>query len=118
MPRNDQIPSHLFGPNPFQNPNHGCSCSIPPNFGMLLSRSWAAKLKGSLQMDMSYATFPVFGVHRRLFREKKLSYMVTSAKRPNNHPIYSVDTEMGSTIFFTEGGKDSSNSQNSTFVPT
>jgi hypothetical protein len=29
---------------------------IPPNFGMLLSRSWAVKLKGTLQMDMSYAT--------------------------------------------------------------
>jgi hypothetical protein len=29
---------------------------IPPNFGMLLSRSWAAELKGTLQMDMSYAT--------------------------------------------------------------
>ena len=28
--------------------------------GMLLSRSWAAKLKGTLQMDMSYATIPVF----------------------------------------------------------
>ena len=25
----------------------------PPKFGMLLSRSWAAKLKGTLQMDMS-----------------------------------------------------------------
>ena len=34
---------------------------IPPKFGMLLSRSWAAKLKGALQMDMSYATFPLFG---------------------------------------------------------
>ena len=43
---------------------------------------------------------------------------MTSAERLNNHPIFSVDTEMGSTIFFTEGGKDSSNSHNSTFVPT
>jgi hypothetical protein len=34
---------------------------IPPKFGMLLSRSWATKLKGTLQMDMSYATIPVFG---------------------------------------------------------
>ena len=28
---------------------------IPPKYGMLLSRSWGAKLQGSLQMDMSYA---------------------------------------------------------------
>ena len=33
---------------------------IPPKYGMLLSRSWGAKLQGSLQMDMSYATIPVF----------------------------------------------------------
>jgi hypothetical protein len=42
---------------------------IPPKFGMLLSRSWAAKLKGTLQMDMSYATIPVFGQDKRLYRE-------------------------------------------------
>ena len=39
---------------------------VPTKFGMLLSRSWAAKLKGTMQMDMSYATILVFGVHRRL----------------------------------------------------
>ncbi len=30
---------------------------IPLRFGMLLSRSWVAKLKGTLQLDFSYATF-------------------------------------------------------------
>ena len=39
---------------------------IPPKYGMLLSRSWGAKLQGSLQMDMSYATIPVFNQNRRL----------------------------------------------------
>ena len=29
---------------------------IPPKYGMLLSRSWGAKLQGSLQLDMSYST--------------------------------------------------------------
>jgi hypothetical protein len=29
---------------------------IPPKYGMLLSRSWGAKLRGTLQLDMSYAT--------------------------------------------------------------
>ena len=74
---------------------------IPPKFGMLLSRSWEAKLKGALQMDMSYATILIFGVHRRLYREKNLAYMVSSVARSNNHPIYSLDTEIGSPIFFT-----------------
>jgi hypothetical protein len=73
---------------------------IPPKFGMLLSRSWAAKLKGTLQMDMSYATIPVFGQERRLYREVLLKYMVSRKTQPNNHPIYSVDTEVGSSIFY------------------
>ena len=30
-------------------------------FGMFLSKSWAANLKGTMQMDISYATIPVFG---------------------------------------------------------
>ena len=29
-------------------------------FGMLLYRSWSSKLKGTLQMDMAYATIPIF----------------------------------------------------------
>ena len=29
---------------------------VAPKFGVLLSRSWTWKLKGSFQMDMSYAT--------------------------------------------------------------
>ena len=33
---------------------------IPVKFGMLLSRSWSTKIKGTLQMDMSYATIPIF----------------------------------------------------------
>ena len=35
--------------------------NIPPKYGMLLSRSRGAKLQGSLQLDMSYATISVFG---------------------------------------------------------
>lgn len=37
---------------------------VPPKFGMLLSRSWASKLKATLQMDLSDATIPVFGMQR------------------------------------------------------
>ena len=35
---------------------------IPLKFGMLLSRSWADKIKVTIQMDISYATILVFGV--------------------------------------------------------
>ena len=44
---------------------------VPVKFGMLLSRSWVAKINGTLQMDMSYATIPIFGDQRRLYREKR-----------------------------------------------
>jgi hypothetical protein len=75
---------------------------IPPKFGMLLSRSWDAKLKGTLQMDMSYATILVFGQDRKLYKEVLLKYMVSNKAQPNNHPIYSVETEIGSSIFFND----------------
>ena len=34
--------------------------NITPKFGMILSRSWAKKVGGTLQMDLSYATIPFF----------------------------------------------------------
>ena len=34
---------------------------IPVKFEMLLSRSWFAKLKGTLQMDLSFDIIPIFG---------------------------------------------------------
>jgi hypothetical protein len=42
---------------------------IPPKFGMLLFRTWAKKVGGSLKMDLTYSTIPMFGgEHRRLYR--------------------------------------------------
>ena len=51
-------------------------------FGMLLSRSWSAKLKGTLKMDLSFATIPVFEEQKILYREVRLSYMVSSKDKP------------------------------------
>ena len=73
---------------------------VPAKFGMFISRSWLARLKGTMQMDFSYATIPIFGVQRRLYRENRLKYMINSKENPENHLIYVVDTEMGSTIFY------------------
>ena len=50
---------------------------IPPKYGMLLSRSWGAKLQGSLQLDMSYATISVFGQPKKIYRETLMKYMVS-----------------------------------------
>ena len=65
---------------------------ITPKFGLLLSRSWEKKVGGTLQMDLSYATIPVFGrENRRLYRELQFAYIVTDDKNPTNHPLYVVD---------------------------
>jgi hypothetical protein len=73
---------------------------IPPKFGMLLSRSWAKKVGGTLQMDLNYATIPVFGgEHRILYMEVRLAYLVSDHENPGNHPIYAVEDELGSSIF-------------------
>jgi ribonuclease HI len=72
---------------------------VPPKFGMLLSRSWIKRLGGTLQMDLTYATIPVFGgEHRRLYREAQLAYIVSDEANPTNHPIFALDTDLGSSL--------------------
>jgi ribonuclease HI len=72
---------------------------VPPKFGMLLSRSWIKRLGGTLQMDLTYDTILVFGgEHRRLYIEAQLAYMVSDEAYPTNHPIFSLDTDLGSIL--------------------
>jgi ribonuclease HI len=72
---------------------------VPPKFGMLLSRSWIKNLGGTLQMDLTYATIPVFGgEQRRLYRESQLAYIVSDEVDPTNHPIFALDTDLGSSL--------------------
>jgi hypothetical protein len=74
---------------------------IPPKFGMLLSRSWAKKVGGTLQMDLSYATIPIFGEEQwRLYREVRLAYLVSDHNNPTSHPIYVVEDDLGSSLFY------------------
>jgi ribonuclease HI len=80
---------------------------IPPKYGMLLSRSWGAKLGGSLQLDMSYATIPVFGGQfTRLYRETRLAYTVSDPQNPHNFPIYIADQDLGNCILSFDDGLD------------
>ena len=51
---------------------------VPPKYGMLFSRSWGANLQGTIQMDGTYATIPLFSQLRRLYRESHLKFMVSS----------------------------------------
>ena len=74
--------------------------NIPPRFVMLLSRSWVAKLKGTLQLDFSYATIPVFGQMRKLYLEQKMKYMITRKEKPINHMINYVHTDLSFCFVF------------------
>jgi hypothetical protein len=72
---------------------------VPPKFGMLLSRYWIKRLGGTLQMDLTYATIPVFGgEHRRLYREAQLAYIISDEANPTNHHICALDTKLGSSL--------------------
>jgi ribonuclease HI len=72
---------------------------VPPKFGILLSRSWRKILGGTLQMSLSYSTIPVFGgEHIRLYREAQLSYISSDEENPTNHPIFGVDTDLGTSM--------------------
>jgi hypothetical protein len=80
---------------------------IPPKYGMLLSRSWGAKLGGSLQLDMSYATIPIFGGQFTcLYRETRLAYAVSDPLNPNSFPIYVADQDLGNCILSFDDGLD------------
>ena len=69
---------------------------IPPKFGLLLSRSWSKRLGGTLQMDLTYATIPIFrGETKRLYRENQFTYTISNAKNSINHPTYAVYTDLG-----------------------
>ena len=75
------------------------AADIPSRFAMLLSRSWSKKLGGTLQMDMSYATIPIFGGEcKRLYRETQMAYIISDHENPSNHPNYVEEKELGSAI--------------------
>ena len=72
---------------------------IPPMFGILSSFSWIKRLGGTLQMDLTYATIPMFGREtKRIYRENQFTYIISNAKNSINHPIYEVDTDFGACI--------------------
>ena len=77
---------------------------IPPRFGMLFSRSWGENIKGTLQLDFSYATILVFGQLRKLYKEKNMKYMITSKEKPLNHLINVVHTDLKSFVLYSNSG--------------
>jgi hypothetical protein len=65
---------------------------ILAKYGMFLSRSWGAKIEGPIQLGMTYATIPIFGrKFTRLYRETRLTYIVSDLQNMNNYPVYVAD---------------------------
>jgi hypothetical protein len=61
-----------------------------------------SKIKGHFADGHALWTIPVFGEQRRLYKETQLAYMINSRNKPNNHPIYVVDIDLGSSIFYND----------------
>ena len=103
MSRPDKRSLCQFGPSTCKTPGHGHSGSRHPSqVGMLLSRSWGAKLQGNIQLDMSYTTIPVFNQTRILYQESHMKYMVSNQEMPNNIPMYSIHSNLNSFILHTD----------------
>jgi hypothetical protein len=79
--------------------------NIPPKYGLLLSRSWEAKLGASLQQDMTYAMIPVFGGQFTwLYGETRLAYTVSDPHNPKNYSVYVADQDLGNCILSFDDG--------------
>ena len=80
---------------------------VPVKYGMLLSRSWAIKLGGSLQLDMTYTVIPIFGGQfTLLYKETRLTYTVSDPQNPNNYPVYATDQDLGNCILSLDANFD------------
>ena len=74
--------------------------NISPKFCILLSRSWTLKLKGSLQMDMTYAMISIRNESKSIYNKNRFPYVVSNQTQADIHHVYAVDTDLGSSIFF------------------
>lgn len=67
---------------------------IPPQHGMLLSRKWSASMGGSIQCDLSFATFNIEGDSVKVSREARTPHMIEEDEDDNMNCF--VDTNIGS----------------------
>jgi hypothetical protein len=62
--------------------------NVPPKFGMILSRSWIKRLGGTLQMDLTYDTVPLFGGGRIEDFIGKLSWPTLLVTEQTHQPSF------------------------------
>jgi len=56
----------------------------------------------STLISLSYTTIPIFGQLQKLYREKKMKFMISSKEKPVSHPIHVVHTDLDSFILFSD----------------
>ncbi|HEX4852156.1 MAG TPA: reverse transcriptase-like protein, partial [Puia sp.] len=77
---------------------------IKPQYGMLLSRRWAALIGGSMQLDLSYAMIPMNGRDVKLIREQRSSETVEDQEA--NEQVCFVDTDCDNFKVVSDDAKD------------
>jgi hypothetical protein len=60
------------------------------------------EMKGKASVTNEEANIPIFGEERRLYREVRLTYMVSSKEKPENYLIYSMEIELGPSVFYND----------------
>lgn len=65
---------------------------IPPHYGMLLSRKLSVAMGGSLQCDLSYATFHIGDKSIKTDREPRVTYIFGDSI--DNDATYFLDSEV------------------------
>ena len=60
----------------------------------------------------AYATIPIFGKLRRLYREEQMKFLVSSLEKPENLPLYSLHTDLDSFILCNDESSEGSESKN------
>ena len=69
-----------------------------------------------MQMDMTYATIPIFSQPRRLYRETHMKYTVSSQERPKISPLYYIHTNLDSFILYNDEIPDEQELDNETLT--
>lgn len=61
---------------------------------MIFSRSWGWKIWGSIKLDLTYATIPMFGgEEHRLYRKLRFVKTITRDNCSNNAPVYGKEKD-------------------------
>ena len=94
MPRANQGYGGFPPPNTRKEYSHGCGR------GRCSSQVWDVVVQ--IMGSQHHTTIPVFGALKHFYKDSLLAYMINNKENPNNHPIYSVNTDMGSSILFNE----------------